>query len=366
MFQIMDLKPYAVRDSESKGREHAESEHSDRSAFQLDRDRIIHSRAFRRLNGKTQVFVAGYGDHYRTRLTHTLEVSQISRDLARSLGLNEDLAESIALAHDLGHTPFGHAGEMAMDRAIQKFDRGFEHNEQSRRVVTMLEYSYPDFPGLNLSYEVLDGLSKHQTPWDNAGVEFVVAPSLEAQVVNIADEIAYSNHDIDDGLRSGVLDWNELREIALVAEAEAEVREKYGENLPERILWARVVSTLIGIMIKRLIDDSEKNLVGVKSVEDVYAVKKPLIGFDEGFFVKTSELKEFLQEKFYLNSEVLSLAKKGEEIIEKLFDYYLSNPEEIPDYLRDLGDEVDAVKDYLSGMSDSFAKERYESLGHRS
>lgn len=361
----MVFSPYAVRDADSKGREHKESGHSDRSAFQLDRDRVIHCRAFRRLNGKTQVFVAGYGDHYRTRLTHTLEVAQISRDLARSLGLNEDLAETIALAHDLGHTPFGHAGEMAMDRCMGRFERSFEHNEQSKRVVTALEYSYPDFPGLNLSFEVLDGLSKHQTPWDNPGAEFGMAPSLEAQVVNIADEIAYSNHDIDDGLRSGVLSWDELQELPIVDRVVKEVFEEYGRDIPERILWARTVSGLIGFMIGELIEKTTVNLAEIKDLDDVYAQKGPLVGFSEGVAEEMGVLKEFLQEKFYLNPEVLNLSKKGEEVIEGLFDHYIENLGEIPGYLRELGDDIEAVKDYLSGMSDSFARERYEALDLR-
>ncbi|MBU1019529.1 MAG: dGTP triphosphohydrolase [Patescibacteria group bacterium] len=356
---MANLKPYAVADNSSKGREHSEAPHPERTAFQLDRDRVIHSRAFRRMNGKTQVFVAGHGDHYRTRLTHTLEVAQISRDLARSLGLNEDLAETIALAHDLGHTPFGHAGEMAMDRCMQKYGRSFEHNEQSKRVVTTLEYSYPDFPGLNLSFEVLDGLSKHQTPWDNPETSFSAAPSLEAQIVNIADEIAYSNHDIDDGLRAGVLSWDELIELPVVSKVVSKIHDQYGRDFPERILWARTVSGLIGLMIDELLKQTCENLRGIETLYDVYAQKKPLVGFGGGFSREMGDLKEFLQEKFYLNSEVLKLSKKGEEIIETLFEYYLNNLSEIPEYLRDLGDDIEAVKDYLSGMSDFFARERF-------
>ncbi len=355
------LKPYAVSDVKSKGREYPEDPDRERGVFQKDRDRIIHCRSFRRLNLKTQVFVSGYGDHYRTRLTHTIEVAQISRDIARALGLNEDLAEAIALAHDLGHTPFGHAGEMAMDRCMQKFGKAFEHNDQSKRVVTKLEHVYPDFPGLNLSFEVLDGLSKHQTPWDNRGLTTVVAPSLEAQVVNVADEIAYSNHDIDDGLRAELIDWGELIEVPIVGEALQEVADKYGEIDDLRILRSRVVSGLMGLMISRLILDTSQGLDGIADLGDVYGRGEPLVAFLPDFAGKMSELKEFLQKNFYLNEKVLELSRKGEEILETLFDYYIQNLDEVPEYLRD-EDDVIAVKDYVCGMTDVFARKKYAKI----
>ncbi len=358
------LADYAVSDSKTKGRKHLESPEKERSAFQKDRDRIIHCRAFRRLNLKTQVFVANHGDHYRTRLTHTLEVAQVGRDIARALQLNEDLAEAIALAHDLGHTPFGHAGEMAMDKCMQKFDLSFEHNEQSKRVVTFLERMYPHFYGLNLSFEVLDGLSKHQTPWDNPGMEIVKAPSLEAQVVNIADEIAYSNHDIDDGLRAGLLDWNQLSGLSVVADAQQAAYDKYGDIEDEKILQARVVSTLIGLMIHDLIQNTSANLnkCNINLLEDVYVHDEPLVVFSPEMRKHMRELKEFLQKNFYLNEAVLSLSRKGEEIIESLFDYYLQHLDEIPEYLRETEDDITATKDYISGMTDTFARQKFEEL----
>ncbi|OIP80835.1 deoxyguanosinetriphosphate triphosphohydrolase [Candidatus Peregrinibacteria bacterium CG10_big_fil_rev_8_21_14_0_10_44_7] len=357
------LADYAVSDENSKGRAYPEPVTSGRSAFQKDRDRIIHCRSFRRLNSKTQVFVANQGDHYRTRLTHTIEVSQVSRDIARDLGLNEDLAESIALAHDLGHTPFGHAGEMAMNRYLHQLNRSFEHNEQSKRVVTLLERMYPDFPGLNLSFEVLDGLSKHQTPWDNPNMQIEAAPSLEAQVVNIADEIAYSNHDIDDGLRAGLLIWNDLTSLRVVDRAVSEVFDRYGDITDSKIRRSRVISTLIGIMIKELADNTKSNIEdgGIKSLSDVYGQDTPIVSFASEFRKQMHELKDFLHKNFYLNPEILKLTNRGEHVIEKLFDYYLSHIDEIPAYLRG-EDDIISVKDYISGMTDTFAEQKFEDL----
>ncbi len=210
--QDSHLAPYAQKNSNSQGRKYREKKDPLRLPFQRDRDRIIHAKAFRRLHGKTQVFRALHGDHFRSRLTHTLEVSQIARDIARNLQLNEDLAEAIALAHDLGHTPFGHAGEEALNEIMQKFGESFEHNRQSRRVVESIEQKYPDFPGLNLTYETLDGLIKHRTPYDKGELG---QSSLEAQIVNIADSIAYNAHDVDDGLRGNIIHINQFRKLKI-------------------------------------------------------------------------------------------------------------------------------------------------------
>ncbi|MFH1012856.1 MAG: dNTP triphosphohydrolase, partial [Candidatus Peregrinibacteria bacterium] len=217
------LAPYAAFSVDSRGREHPESEDPYRTCFQRDRDRVIHSKAFRRLRGKTQVLVAGFGDHYRSRLAHSMEVAQIARAICRSLGLNEDLAEAVSLAHDLGHAPFGHAGQDEMNAILQEYGSRFEHNEQSRRIVELLEHKSPDYPGLNLSFEVRDGLIKHRTFYDNPPVTDTLMPSLEAQVANAADEIAYLNHDIDDGLRSGVLTLEAFDGLKLWESAKANV-----------------------------------------------------------------------------------------------------------------------------------------------
>ncbi len=273
------LASYAVKNSSSKGRKIPETDSGDRTIFQKDRDRIIHCRAFRRLNLKTQVFVANYGDHYRTRLTHTIEVAQIARDISRSLNLNEDLAEAIALAHDLGHTPFGHAGEVAMNKCMAKYGKKFEHNEQSKRVVTEIENVYPDFRGLNLSLEVLEGLAKHQTPWDNPGVDMFIHPSLEAQVVNLADEIAYSNHDLDDGLRAGLITWDQLAELELLSEALA----KTPHHGDPKVRKARLISTLMGMMISDVLATTKKNLERIHSLQDVYDTHASIVTFSDEF-----------------------------------------------------------------------------------
>ncbi|MDA1060671.1 MAG: dNTP triphosphohydrolase, partial [bacterium] len=254
------LAPYAIKSRESDGRKFPETFDDGRLAFQRDKDRIIHCKAFRRLDEKTQVFMAGSGDHYRTRLTHTLEVAQISRDIARRLGLNEDLCEAIALAHDLGHPPFGHAGEHALNDAVQEFGLHFEHNEQSRRVVETLEKAYPDFDGLNLTFEVLDGLIKHQSAWDQAGKKFEVSAHLEAQVVNIADEIAYTNHDMDDGLRSGLINLSDLKKFEIWKMGEEDVMGKYGKDLDLDVYISRVISAITSIMIEDLCKQTLKNI----------------------------------------------------------------------------------------------------------
>ncbi len=338
------LAPYAVRSKDSKGREFNEGKAtglgraSARLCFQKDRDRIIHCKAFRRLDEKTQVFPAFFGDHYRTRLTHTLEVAQISRDICRRLGLNEDLAETIALAHDLGHPPFGHAGEDALDEALEAVGAdGFEHNQQSKRVVEKLEKLYPDFDGLNLSLEVLEGLEKHKTSWDQEGVEFADM-HFEGQVVNLADEIAYTNHDMDDGLRSGILKLSDLEETALWKEARDYVFVRYGEGLEEEVFVSRMVSQIIYLMVDDIVSGFDEMRVQ----------------FSNEMVLKVGELREILFEKFYLSKEVKGRLDKGREMIETLFTYYMSNPDEVPaKYKKDERLEI-AVKDYIAGMTDRF------------
>lgn len=339
------LRPYAVLSRDSRGRKYEDPEDGQRLPFQRDRDRIIHCKAFRRLKEKTQVFVAHYGDHYRTRLSHSLEVAQVSRDLARMLGLNEDLAEAVALAHDLGHTPFGHAGEHALDECLRPYGLSFEHNEQSRRIVEELEEVYPDWPGLNLSREVIEGLMKHQTSWDNPRGGEAVRPSLEAQLVNFGDEIAYQNHDVDDGLRSGLFSEQDLESVALWRLA----RERVGAVADEKIRWARTVSKMIGLMIVDIAEETSRRLeeADVRTTEDVYAFDGKLVGFSEKMEENNKELKDFLTTRLYFNPEVVSHSERGQKIIRCLFERYVSE-----------GGAPGEVRDFIAGMTDGFAAQQ--------
>ncbi|MFA7685787.1 MAG: dNTP triphosphohydrolase [Candidatus Gracilibacteria bacterium] len=348
------LAPYAVKSLQSMGRKFKEHEESNRMCFQKDKERIIHCKAFRRLDKKTQVFMAGSGDHFRTRLTHTLEVAQISRDLARRLGLNEDLCETIALAHDLGHPPFGHGGEEALNEIMEKHGMHFEHNEQSQRIVEILEKSYPDFDGLNLTKEVLDGMIKHQTAFDQAGKKFEIFPHLESQVVNIADEIAYTNHDIDDGLRSEMINTSQLAKFELWEKASKLALKKHGSTLSKDVLIPRIVSSMMSLMIADLCDNSEANLKNDKMVLSFSPKMKGMI----------KKIREFLFKDFYLNPKIMKIVIKGKLMIKKLFEFYLKNPGCITknkEY-KTPQDLVISVKDYIAGMTDSFLIQEYEKL----
>ena len=342
------LRPYAVLSSMSRGREHEEAVSDGRLCFQRDRDRIIHCRAFRRLKAKTQVFVPNYGDHYRNRLTHSLEVAQVSSGMARSLGLNEDLVEAIALAHDLGHTPFGHAGEEALNECLHEHGMHFEHNEQSKRIVTEIEHVYPGFRGLNLSIEVLEGMMKHETFWDKprdgaSGASAGVRPSLEAQIVNFGDEIAYQNHDVDDGLRAGLISEKDLAELGLWKWACEEARAQYGSIEDEHVWRARVVSKMIGLMMSDIISESVKRLEGIVSLNDVYESENKLVGFSEEMLDMNKKLKDFLLTKMYLHPTVVENSEKGQAKIRQLFTHYIKSMEPAE------------VRDYLAGMTDDFA-----------
>jgi len=344
------LAAYATKSSRSKGRKFKEKDQenlSGRLCFQKDRDRIIHCKAFRRLDEKAQVFPAFFGDHYRTRLTHTLEVAQISRDITRRLGLNEDLAEAIALAHDLGHPPFGHTGEDALNEIMKGFGGStgtpghFEHNEQSRRVVEKLEKLYPDFDGLNLSIEVLEGLEKHKTSWDRSDTETGAVMHLEGQVVNLADEIAYTNHDIDDGLRSGILKVDDLENLALWKEASSVIKREYREIVDEGVKISRTISKIINLMIVDICSNFDESEVG----------------FSDPMVSKVAELREVLYKKFYLSPEVRTKLEKGKKMVKELFNFYLGNPEKVPSKYRD-GERLEvAIKDYIAGMTDKFLEE---------
>lgn len=336
--EIRELKPYAIYARNSKGRQYPEEPDDQRTCFQRDRDRIIHSKAFRRLKHKTQVFVAHENDHFRTRLTHTLEVSQIARHISRVLGCNEDLVESIALAHDLGHTPFGHAGEEALDRLLKDYG-GFEHNNQSKRVVELLENKYPLFPGLNLTIEVLEGLMKHHTPFDNPknlSADELVHPSLEAQIVNLADQLAYINHDLDDGLSSGILNQDELTaDVELWRQAQLINEHKY-TNLSDEQKRFLNVRYLINTMINEALEHSENRIcsLGITKLQEVYNCDQILVDYQSEFKQKIVVLQKYLYDKFYSDYRVLQESVKGKEIIKELFVYYLSNPDELPSEMK--------------------------------
>ena len=344
-------------------RVHPDPDDEYRTAFQRDRGRIIHSKAFRRLKGKTQVFVAHAGDHYRNRLSHSLEVAQISRDLARNLGLNEDLAECIALAHDLGHTPFGHVGERKLNELLQPFGETFEHNQQSRRILTDLEKKYPDVRGLNLTQDVLDGLAKHQTPYDRAGEELGQWPSLEAQIVDIADEIAYTNHDIDDGLRSGILQRTDFAGLVLWEEAAATV----DASLPTEAYNHRVVSAIIDRMTRDLLAHTEQSIVsaGVDSLAAVRQARERLVRFSDDFGKNVALLRSFLYEYFYLSEPVSAKSAVGAAVIGDIFQRIISDPTQLPpEFAARLTDAPlhVVVADFIAGMTDNYAEEFLVSL----
>ncbi len=361
--EVQMLRPYAVLSKNSRGRKVAEMMDPQRLPFQKDRDRIIHCRAFRRLKEKTQVFVPHFGDHYRNRLSHSLEVSQVSRDLARTLGLNEDLAESIALAHDLGHTPFGHAGEHALHECMQEYGLSFEHNDQSRHIVEELEDVYPNFRGLNLSLEVIEGLMKHQTSWDNPTGAEAIRPSLEAQVVNMGDEIAYQNHDVDDGLRSGLFTEKDLDSLELWQWAKEAAEKADGEITDEKIRIARIVSKMISLMIWDIAEESSRliQLHKIQNINDVYACQEKLIGFSSQMQEANKKLKDFLTAHLYYHPEVVQASEHGKKIIRSLFHHYMKEWKLAhPDLPATEG--ALEIKDYLAGMTDRFAELQIQEL----
>lgn len=355
------LAPYAVRSAEGKGRSFAEKEDPYRTCFQRDRDRIIHSKSFRRLNGKTQVFIAGYGDHYRSRLTHSMEVAQFSRDIARMLNLNQDLTEAIGLAHDLGHTPFGHAGQDALNEVMETFGEHFEHNEQSFRVVHELERKSDEYQGLNLSFEVLDGLLKHRTRYDRPAAFDHLMPSLEAQVVNIADEIAYQSHDIDDGLRSGILNDASLMELEICQRA---VAEKQLSDEP-KIRQYQIVTSIMSLLVNDLAGNTNEKVqkLGIQRVADVYAHDGQIALFSDEVYHMAVELKEYLYKHFYNAREVMKYNEQGKKVITDLFHQLYDKPELLPERHQaqlDKEERYVVVKDYVAGMTDSYAMSLYD------
>jgi len=363
----------------SRGRLHPESDsgpRGPRDIFQRDRDRLIHSVAFRRLRHKTQVFVAPDGDHYRVRLTHSLEVAQIGRTMARALGLNEDLTEAFCLAHDLGHPPFGHAGEDALSAALADAG-GFDHNAHTVRIVTRLETPYPDFDGLNLSWEALEGLAKHNGPvatpsWAMAEVsnawdlELGSWPSLEAQVAAISDDIAYDNHDIDDGLRAGLLDLDELIEIPLVGRLWTAIEKRHPGLSTEKRQRA-LVRDMIGHMVGDVLAETERRVrdVGVETIDDVRAAGQPLSGFSEALAVEERQLKRFLHARLYDLDELKPVRKEAERVVANLAQAYREDSSLLPESWRGYSDETGRLRtigDFIAGMTDRFALRCHEQL----
>lgn len=363
------LAPFAQKSGKTKGRRFPEEEHPYRSVYQRDRDRVIHSRAFRRLQYKTQVFVNHEGDHYRTRLTHTTEVAQVSRILARAMRLNEDLAEAIALAHDLGHPPFGHAGETSLNELMKDFG-GFEHNRQSLRIVDKLEKRYPGFEGLNLTWEVREGLMKHRTEADlkASSVDHLENfPSLEAQIADIADEIAYNAHDIDDGLSSGYLTEEELQEATLWIDCYKETEEVRGPGLDPEIKRYYIVRSIINKLVSdAALHTSEKlEKEGIRSVHDVRGFHSKLVTFSPEIQKKENHLKQFLMAHLYTNYQVEIMHEKANRILSELFTLYRRNPKILPPSTQIKLKEAPLetiVCDYIAGMTDRFAINEYRRL----
>jgi dGTPase len=371
------LAPYAAREQHSRGRRYPEPKPDLRGEYQRDRDRIIHSNAFRRLVYKTQVFVNHEGDLYRTRITHSIEVAQIARSVARALRLNETLTEAISLAHDLGHTPFGHAGQDALNACMRSYG-GFEHNLQSLRVVDELEDRYPDFRGLNLTFECREGILKHSSlrnarELGEVGERFIrrQQPSLEAQIANLADEVAYNNHDVDDGLRAGLIDVASLTDVRLFQREYAAVREHY-PALPERKLIHETIRRMINHVAVDLIHWTGQRIeeLSPRSIEEVRKHSKPLAGFSKAVLEEHQELKAFLRERVYRHHRVLRMTSKARRVIGELFEAFFEDVSLMPEEHRDAalqGEEqrgppgrARAVADYVAGMTD-----RYAILEHR-
>lgn len=361
------LAPYALKSEHSRGRAHQEPESKTRTAFQRDRDRIIHTTAFRRLEYKTQVFVFYEGDHYRTRLTHTIEVAQLGRSLARGLGGNEDLTEAICLAHDLGHPPFGHAGEHALNAMMQGVG-GFNHNTQSYRIVTELEKRYPDFRGLNLTYETREGIIKHETEYDKSDAteyEPEKRASLEAQIANLADEIAYNAHDLDDGLRAGLFTPQELGELEIWREFQEEIGWQDGHF--NTLLRREVIRELIGAFVTDVVFTTSKILEenNIDSPEGVQMFGQNVVSYSPSMAGKVRQLKDFLYENMYRHYRLVRMQVKAERFVSELFQAYAHEPMMLPEETQYRLDDLPTervVCDYIAGMTDRYALEEWEKL----
>jgi dGTPase len=361
-----NLAGYGMKSRDSRGRAHPDEEHPYRTAFQRDRDRIIHTTAFRRLEYKTQVFVNTEGDYYRTRLTHTVEVAQIARTLARALRCNEDLSEVIALAHDLGHTPFGHSGEETLNECMRK-DGGFNHNTQSVRIIEELEERFPEHPGLNLTWEVREGIIKHETSYDAsdaAKYDPDMQPTLEAQLVNFADEIAYTTADLDDGLRSGMLVPDELHGIALWNESLAAIG--YDGKFNDMVRH-RIIRHLVNVLVTDVIEETER-VIGekhIKTVEDVRRQNAKIARYSSELQGKNKTLKSFLYENFYRHPRVMRMSYKAHYILARLFNAYCEQPRILPRSYQARAKKMPlqrVVCDYVAGMTDRFAMQEYDKL----
>jgi dGTPase len=365
------LAPCAARSAQSRGRIFPEPEHAYRTAFQRDRDRIVHSRAFRRLEYKTQVFVPHEGDHHRNRLTHTLEAGQLSRTIARALRLNEELAEAIALAHDLGHTPFGHAGERVLAE-LMKAHGDFDHNRQSLRIVDLLEEHYPAFRGLNLTYETREGILKHGCDWEHPlpVPDAALQPSLEAQVTDCADEIAYTNHDLDDGLRSGLLRIDDLDGVALWRETRRVASQRLG-SVSDRLLHAQTIVALIDRLVTDLIETTAQRLEvsAAASIDEVRGTRGRIVGLSPDLAEGLADLKSFLFENLYHHREVLASNQRAVAAIGALFEAYHAATGLLPRHVQarfEVDGEARAIADYIAGMTDRFALTEQQRIAGRS
>jgi dGTPase len=369
------LAPYAASEAQSRGRRYTELRPAYRGEYQRDRDRIIHSTAFRRLVYKTQVFVNHEGDLYRTRLTHSLEVSQIGRSVASALSLNEPLTEAICLAHDLGHTPFGHAGQDELNDCMREFG-GFEHNLQSLRVVDDLEAKYAEFPGLNLMFETREGILKHCSKANarmlgDVGQRFLdrEQPGLEAQIANIADAIAYNNHDVDDGLRAGLLSLEQMREQSLFTKGYEDVKSRY-PDLEDRRLIYETIRRMIGTVVTDLIETTKANITSAApgSIDDVRKAAKPLVSLSDDIYEQHIALKRFLSKHLYSHEQKLEMTRRAQEIIRELFDFYMQDVNKLPDEFvqaaagQDAAGQARVVADYVAGMTDRYAIAEHERL----
>ena len=369
------MKPYAANEAHSRGRRYQEPLPKYRGEYQRDRDRIIHSTAFRRLVYKTQVFVNHEGDLYRTRLTHSLEVSQIGRSVAVALGLNEPLTEAICLAHDLGHTPFGHAGQDTLN-ACMRDHGGFEHNLQSLRVVDELEAKYADFPGLNLMFETREGILKHCAPRNarelgDVGERFLLRkqPGLEAQIANLADAIAYNNHDVDDGFRAGLLTLEQLRQQPLFETQYQDVHARY-PDLEDRRLIYEIIRRMIGTVVTDLIEETQRRIEksGVASIDEVREAGEPLVQMTPATYEQHVALKRFLHKHLYSHEQKLEMTRRAQAIVRDLFEAYTTDPSLMPQEFAERAVSLDGaqparvIADYIAGMTDRYAIAAHEGL----
>jgi len=359
-----ELAKYAVSEKHSRGRNLVEKLHPYRLDFERDRDRIIHSSAFRRLEGKTQVFTVGLDDHYRSRMTHTIEVAQIGRTIAKALRLNENLTEAICLAHDLGHPPFGHGGEKVLNVLMADFG-GFEHNRQSLRIVDLLEHPYPDFVGLNLMYETRLGLVRHKSPYDMPQQDGFEQPncSLEGQTANIADRIAYNCHDLEDGMRAGLIGPEQLRSVEIFTQIQGRINADAIEE--QTIASTRTAKTIIDMLVGDCIEASKKNIgrAKIKSVDDVYSIRENLIVLSAQNLTKLMELERFLLQNFYLHKSIIQTTEQVKDWLEKLFERFCQKPQLMPPYFQQLAAKEPLqriVCDYIAGMTDRFCLKMLE------